>query len=120
MILPFLNQHTSLIGEILKKNGRRCRQKFRHSRQEQNRHWLHSLLYERLSASHKRRLFHFTVCMAYLSQWMHLPNLDLVGEVHVVNLTGKRNRNLIYIWATSGVAICIVVFFILIRRKKLN
>ena len=21
--------------------------------------------------------------MAYLSQWMHLPNLDLVGEVHV-------------------------------------
>ena len=20
--------------------------------------------------------------MAYLSQWMHLPNLDLVGEVH--------------------------------------
>ena len=25
-----------------------------------------------------------TVCMAYLSQWMHLPNLDLVGEVHVL------------------------------------
>ena len=24
--------------------------------------------------------------MAYLSQWMHLPNLDLVGEVHVAQL----------------------------------
>ena len=23
--------------------------------------------------------------MAYLSQWMHLPNLDLVGEVHTLN-----------------------------------
>ena len=51
-------------------------------------------------------------------------DLEVLGEgqppIEVVNLTGKRNRNLIYIWATSGVAICIVVFFILIRRKKLN
>ena len=42
---------------FLKRNGRRCRQKFRHSRQEQNKHWLHSLLYERFSVSHKRKLF---------------------------------------------------------------
>ena len=51
-------------------------------------------------------------------------DLEVLGEgqppIEVVNLTGKRNRDLIYIWATLGVAICIVVFFILIRRKKLN
>ena len=51
-------------------------------------------------------------------------DLEVLGEgqppIEVVNLTGKHNRDLIYIWATLGVAICIVVFFILIRRKKLN
>lgn len=51
-------------------------------------------------------------------------DLAVLGEgqppIGEVNLIGKDNRNLIYIWATLGVAICIVVFFILIRRKKLN
>ena len=51
-------------------------------------------------------------------------DLEVLGEgkspIEVVNLTDKRNRDLIYIWATFGVAICIVAFFILIRRKKLN
>jgi len=51
-------------------------------------------------------------------------DLEVLGEgqppIEVVNLTGKHNRDLIYIWATLGVAICIVVFFVLIRRKKLN
>lgn len=51
-------------------------------------------------------------------------DLAVLGEgqppIEEVNLIGKDNRNLIYIWATLGVAICIVVFFILIRRKKLN
>ena len=49
-------------------------------------------------------------------------DLEVLGEgqppIEVVNLTGKRDRNLIYIWATLGVAICIGVFFILIRRKN--
>lgn len=48
-------------------------------------------------------------------------DLEVLGEgqppIEVVNLTGKHYRGLIYIWATLGVAICIVMFFILIRRK---
>ncbi|WP_369435999.1 hypothetical protein [Lysinibacillus fusiformis] len=40
--------------------------------------------------------------------------------IEEVKLSGKHNRNHIYIWATVAVAIGIVVFFILNKRKRLD
>lgn len=51
-------------------------------------------------------------------------DLEILGEgqppIEEVNLSGKHNRNQIYIWATAVVAIGIVVFFILNKRKRLD
>ncbi|MGE7944818.1 hypothetical protein ACQKNB_22425 [Lysinibacillus xylanilyticus] len=51
-------------------------------------------------------------------------DLEVLGEgqppIEEVNLSGKHNRNHIYIWATVAVAIGIVVFFILNKRKRLD
>ncbi|MGE7673325.1 hypothetical protein ACQKMV_07025 [Lysinibacillus sp. NPDC094403] len=51
-------------------------------------------------------------------------DLEVLGEgqppIEEVNLSGKHNRNQIYIWATVAVAIGIVVFFILNKRKRLD
>ncbi|MGG2055519.1 hypothetical protein ABFY48_14080 [Lysinibacillus pakistanensis] len=51
-------------------------------------------------------------------------DLEILGEgqppIEEVNLSGKLNRNQKYIWATVAVAIGIVVFFILNRRKRLD
>ena len=48
-------------------------------------------------------------------------DLEVLGQglspVEEVNLRGKHNRNQSYLWTTLGAGICIVVFFILIRRK---
>jgi len=40
-----------------------------------------------------------------------------IEEVH---LSGKHNRNQLYIWATVALIIGIVVFFILNKRKRLD
>lgn len=46
-------------------------------------------------------------------------DLEILGQgqppIEEVNLSGKHNQ--IYIWAPLGGAICIIVFFILVRRK---
>lgn len=51
-------------------------------------------------------------------------DLEILGEgqpsIEEVNLSGKHNRNHIYIWASVAVAIGIVVFFILNKRKRLD
>lgn len=51
-------------------------------------------------------------------------DLEVLGEgqppIEEVNLSGKHNRNHIYIWAAVAVAIGIVVFFILYKRKRLD
>ncbi|WP_169907835.1 hypothetical protein [Priestia abyssalis] len=48
----------------------------------------------------------------------------MLGEgkppIEEVDLSSKHNRSQIYIWATVVVAIGIVVFFIINRRKNLN
>ncbi len=51
-------------------------------------------------------------------------DLEILGEgqppIEEVNLIDKHNRNQIYIWATVAVAIGIVVFFILNKRKRMD
>lgn len=51
-------------------------------------------------------------------------DLEILGEGHPpfeeVNLIDKHNRNQIYIWATVAVAIGIIVFFILNKRKRMD
>ncbi|QDP99761.1 hypothetical protein FOH38_03870 [Lysinibacillus fusiformis] len=51
-------------------------------------------------------------------------DLEILGEgqpsIEEVNLSDKHNRNQIYIWASVAVAIGIVVFFILNKRKRLD
>lgn len=51
-------------------------------------------------------------------------DLEILGEgqppIEEVNLIDKHIRNQIYIWATVAVAIGIVVFFILNKRKRMD
>lgn len=51
-------------------------------------------------------------------------DLEILGEgqpsIEEVNLSGKHHRNQKYIWAIVAVAIGMVVFFILNKRKRLN
>ena len=39
--------------------------------------------------------------MAYLSQSMHLPNLDLVGEVHKMQIGNTENAHRLAKWART-------------------
>lgn len=49
-------------------------------------------------------------------------DLEVLGEgqppIEEVDLSGKNNRNQLYIWAAAAAALSIVLFIILIRRKK--
>ncbi|MFJ7700578.1 hypothetical protein [Lysinibacillus fusiformis] len=51
-------------------------------------------------------------------------DLEVLGEgqppIEEVHLSGKHNRNQLYIWATVALIIGIVVFFILNKRKRLD